>query len=220
MHLEIHTEDSSTKELLEVLLPKIVGNNGAANSWRIHSYKGIGRLPKNLDAKADPAKRFLLDQLPSVLKGYGKTQGAGHVVIVVDADDRDCKGFLDELQGVLSSCNPAPETLFRIVIEETESWYFGDSDAILKAYPKAKRTELNKYIQDSVCGTWERLADALVAGGSVAVKKNGSPHAGDLKHEWARNIGPHMNPDNNTSPSFKKFRDGLRRITQHATVQS
>jgi hypothetical protein len=220
MHLEILTEDSSTSALLNVLLPKIIGNNGDRISWRLHPYKGIGRLPKNLSANADPTKKFLLDQLPQILKAYGKTPGIDHVIVVVDADNRDCKDFLAELRGVLSACRSAPPTLFRIAIEETEAWYFGDRDAILNAYPRAKKAELNKYAQDSICGTWERLADALVAGGSSLVKKIGSPHAGDLKHDWAEKIGPYMNPESNQSPSFIKFRDGVRRITQHNNAQS
>jgi Domain of unknown function (DUF4276) len=214
MHLEIHTEDSSTKELLEILLPKIIGSNGDVNSWRLHPYKGIGRLPKNLDARADPTKRLLLDQLPSILKAYGKTPKTGCVVVVVDVDSRDFNSFLAELKTVLSACNPAPETLFCIAVEETEAWYFGDKDAILSAYPKARKAEINKYVQDSICGTWERLADVLIAGGSTSVKNNSSPHAGDLKHEWAKKIGPYMDPEINESPSFQKLRDGLRQITQ------
>ena len=45
MHLEILVEDRSGEKVLEVLIPKIVGN---AATFRIHSYKGIGRIPKNM----------------------------------------------------------------------------------------------------------------------------------------------------------------------------
>jgi hypothetical protein len=139
---------------------------------------------------------------------------------LIDADDRDPAQFLEELEGVLHTCNPPPDTFFCIAIEETEAWYFGDREAILKAFPRAKKAELNKYVQDSVCGTWERLADALVEGGSKAVKKSGGPDQGALKHRWAREIGPHMKPEINRSPSFNKLRDGLKRITQAEGVQS
>ncbi len=44
--------------------------------------QGIGRIPKNLNAGGDPAKRILLDQLPKLLGGYGKTPGIDAVVVV------------------------------------------------------------------------------------------------------------------------------------------
>jgi hypothetical protein len=56
------------------------------------------------------------------------------------------------------------------------------------------------------------LADAVHAGGVAAVQKAGWPLPGQLKHEWARQIGPHMNVESNQSPSFGKFRDGVRRL--------
>jgi hypothetical protein len=214
MHLEILTEDQTTATLLDSLLPKIIGENGDKHSWRLKPYRGIGRLPKNLVSKGDPQKRILLEQLPRILSGYGKTNGIDFVVVVVDSDDRNCTDFLSELNQVLSKCDPAPNTLFKLATEETEAWYFGDPDAINAAYPRAKKSELSKYIQDSVCGTWEKLADALGNGGSSGVKKLGWPAPGELKHEWATKIGPNMDPDKNASPSFIKLRDGLRRITQ------
>lgn len=79
-------------------------------------------------------------------------------------------------------------------------------------YPRAKREVLARYVQDSVCNTWELLADAVHAGGATAIKKAGWPLPGEIKHEWAEKIGPHMRIDQNSSPSFMKFRDGLLRL--------
>ena len=122
MHIELLVEDSSGHRLLDILLPQILGPQGQTHSWRVTSYKGLGRIPKNLTVKADPAKRILLDRLRQVLQGLGKTPGIDAVVIVIDADKRD------------------------------------------------------------------------------------------LTHEWAAKIGPLMAIDENASPSFGKFRDGLRRL--------
>ena len=102
--------------------------------------------------------------------------------------------------------------MFRLAIEEMEAWYFGDETALLKAYPKAKKDIINRYEQDSVCATWEVLADAVYPGGSAAVKKAGWPLPGQIKHEWAEKIGPLLSPDRNVSPSFGKLRDGLRQL--------
>lgn len=214
MHIEFLVEDSSGEKMLSQLLPKILGHQGAKHTWRLKAYKGIGRIPAGLSAKTDPAKRMLLDQLPRLLQGYGKTPGIDAVVVILDTDSRECSAFLTELKSVAAKCKPAPRTLFRLAIEEMEAWYLGDSQSVLSAYPRAKRDVLNRYVQDSVCGTWELLADAVYPGGSAAIKKAGWPRPGEIKHEWAEKIAPFMDTDKNISPSFVKFRDGLLTLTR------
>jgi len=212
MHIEILVEDSSGKTLLEYLIPPILGPYGDPHTWRLHPYKGIGRIPPGLATTADPEKRMLLDQLPRLLTGYRKTPGIDAVVVVLDNDDRDCALFLTELNEVAARCHMAEKTMFRLAIEEMEAWYFGDRDAVLEAYPRARKQVLDSYIQDSACDTWETLADAIWPGGSAAIKKAGWPVPGQAKHEWADSIGPWMEIDRNLSPSFGKLRDGLRRL--------
>lgn len=212
MHIEFLVEDSSGEKLLQVLLPKLIGPHGEPHTWRLHAYKGVGRIPKEMTSQGDPAKRILLEQLPKLLRGYGKTPGIDAVVVVLDTDKRDCKTFLTELIAVAMACDPAPNTLFRLAIEEIEAWYLGDQQALLTAYPKAKQKVLSSYIQDSACDTWECLADAVHLGGAIAIKKLGWPFPGRAKHMWAEKIGPLMTVDNNQSPSFAKFRDGLRQL--------
>jgi hypothetical protein len=212
MHIEILAEDSSGEKLLEALLPKLLGEYANPHTWNMHSYKGIGRIPKNLKGSSDPSKRILLDRLPKLLQGYGRTPGIDAVVVVLDTDKRDCVDFLAELKTLAAGCTPAPNTFFRLAIEEVEAWYLGDRQALTDAYPRAKADVLNRYVQDSACDTWELLADAVYPGGSAAIKKVGWPLPGQLKHEWAEKIGPLLEPDRNESPSFGKLRDGLRRL--------
>jgi hypothetical protein len=183
----------------------------------VHAYKGIGRIPKDLQTGADPSRRILLDRLPPILRGYGKTPGIDAVVVVLDADRRNCVDFLAELKALVMTCNPAPDTLFRIAIEEMEAWYFGDRQALTTAYPKAKIDILNRCAQDSVCNTWECLADAIYPGGSNKIKRTGWPLPGQVKCEWAEKIAPLLDPDRNVSPSFGKLRDGLRRLIVKTT---
>ena len=218
MHIEVLVEDSSGAVLIETLLPRVIGPQDGPHTWRIHPYKGVGRIPKGLTAKADPAKRALLDQLPRLLSGYGKTPGIEAVVVVLDSDSRPCANFLAELQSLLKRCDPAPTTLFRLAIEEMEAWLLGDRPALLADYPKARKDVLARYAQDSICGTWELLADAIHPGGQAAIHKAGWPLPGQLKHEWAGKIGPGMDVENNASPSFGKFRDGLRRLASSEGV--
>lgn len=212
MHIEILTEDSSSQRLLEHLLPKMIGSLGDPHTWRLHPYRGIGRIPGGMSAASDPSKRILLTELPRLLRGYAKTPGIDAVVILLDTDKRDCSAFLAELQSLASSCDAAHLVMFRLAIEEVEAWYLGDRPALQRAYPRVRSRVLESYVQDSVCGTWELLAEAVHAGGARAVRQAGWPVPGDLKHEWAERIGPLLDPESNRSPSFGKFRDGVRRL--------
>lgn len=217
MHIEILVEDASGEKLLEAVLPKLLGEQGDPHTWRLHSYKGIGRIPKNLKPGTDASKRILLDRLPLALRGYGKTPGIDAVVVVLDSDQRNCAEFLAELKALAASCHAPSKTMFRLAIEEVEAWYLGDQQALQAAYPRVRTDVLGRYVQDSVCGTWELLADAIHSGGSAAIKKVGWPLPGQLKCEWAEKIGPLLEPDRNVSPSFGKLRDGLRRLIAEDT---
>jgi hypothetical protein len=136
--------------------------------------------------------------------------------VVVDQDSRDCIQFKDELVNIANQCNPKPNVLFRIAIEEIEAWLMGDENAIIKAYPTAKKDVLKNYSQDSVCGTWEKLADAIHKGGSAELIKRGYPVTGQKKAEWARRIGPHMDILGNNSKSFQVFRDGIISLLENS----
>ena len=212
MHIEFLVEDRSGASLLEIIVPKILGGFGQPHTWRIKGYKGVGKLPPGLKPNTDPAKRILLDNLPRLISAYARTPGIDGIVVVLDADRRDCRSFLAELTSATARCPPGPAILFRLAIEEIEAWYLGDRQALLKAYPRAKPAVVGRYDQDSVCDTWELLADAVHPGGSAALKRAGGPMAGRVKYQWAQAIGPEMDPGSNASPSFGKFRDGLNRL--------
>ena len=213
MHIEILVEDSSGKKALEALVPKIIGEH---NTYRLISYKGIGHIPKNMKGVADPRKRILLANLPRLLKGYGKTySGAGYkvtVVVVCDLDRKNLRDFLADLNQILEGCDPKPATRFCIAIEEGEAWFLGDPAAIKSAYPNADAHALSAYVNDSICGTWERLADAVYPGGSKALARKAWHVIGAEKTRWAEDIAPRMNVERNQSPSFCFFRDQLRSL--------
>ena len=215
MHFEILVEDQSGEKALRILMPKIIGDQ---HTFQIHSYRGSGRIPKNLKSRTDASKRVLLDRLPKLLNGYGETianyppDSPVVVVVVCDLDDRCLKTFRQELLTVLNACTPSPETRFCIAIEEGEAWFLGDIRAIKAAYPKAKDAILNCYQNDSICGTWELLADAVFTGGSSALKEKGRGAVGKEKSEWAEKISPYMNVNQNASPSFCYFRDKIREL--------
>jgi hypothetical protein len=213
MHFEILVEDQSGKKTLDIIVPKIIGEN---HTFRVIEYKGIGRIPKNMKSGGDASKRILLENLPKALVGYGKSwQGYQAVIIVVcDLDDKCLKSFRSELIELLNTCNPRPETRYCIAIEEGEAWFLGDISAIKKAYPKAKGSVLSSYINDSICGTWEQLADSIYKGGSQRLSSQGWKAIGAEKSVWAEIITPHMDFDNNLSPSFNYFLGKLRELAE------
>ena len=213
MHFEVLVEDQSGKAMLDVLLKKIIDT---PHTFEVKSYKGIGHIPRNLTSTSDASKRLLFDQLPRLLRGYGRTF-AGYpkdypaaVVVVCDLDDRCLKNFRQELFAVLDTCNPKPETRFCIAIEEGEAWLLGDIPAAKAAYPNARDNVLNRYENDSVCGTWELLADAVYRGGSKKLEGEGWQAVGREKSRWSKTIAPHMDVENNASPSFCYFREKVR----------
>ncbi len=215
MHFAILVEDASGKAMLDILVPKILGPD-SEHSFEIHPYKGIGHIPKGLSPKTDPEKRILLDQLPRILAGFGQTFASygkaypAAVIVVCDLDNRNEQAFRSELSAVLERVGKAPSTAFCLAIEEGEAWLLGDMAAIKKAFPKAKDAVLASYVNDSICGTWELLADALYPGGARVLEAQGYRVAGAEKFRWAREISPHMDVDNNESPSFRDFITALR----------
>lgn len=215
MHFEVLVEGASDKKALQILIPKIIGSQDTCD---IRSYRGRGDIPRNLTDAVSARNKLLLNNLPGKLRAYGKTY-AGYpanyravVVLVCDLDKKCLKAFRQELLDVLDSCNPKPETRFCIAIEEGEAWLLGDMPAIKAAYPKAKDHILNRYENDSICDTWEWLADAVFAGGSEKLEARGWQTVGREKSEWAEKIAPHMDVDANKSPSFCYFRDKMREL--------
>jgi hypothetical protein len=216
MHLDILVEDTSGRIALEILIPKIIDED---HTVRFHSYRGIGHLPAGLKTSADPQKRQLLSQLPRLLQGFGATyrnhpQGyKAAVVLVCDLDARCRHDFRLELQNLLESCSPRPATYFCIAEEEVEAWLLGDSSAIFAAYPSAKTAPIEHYVPDSICGTWETLADSVHPGGAKALKDRQYFEIGAAKCAWAYEIPLRMDVENNLSPSFNYFKSKVRFVT-------
>jgi len=180
MHFEILVEDISGKTALDILIPKIINpNNTEEHKFNIHSYKGIGKPPKNLKPGTDAQKRILLDQLPRIVQGLGKVLAKypsdcpAIIIVVCDLDNKCLSKFRRELLELVDKCDSKLKTQFCIAIEEVEAWYLGDLSAVKTAYPKAKDKVLKSYVNDSICGTWEKLADAVFPGGAQSLSQLG-----------------------------------------------
>ncbi|VAW48353.1 hypothetical protein MNBD_GAMMA02-997 [hydrothermal vent metagenome] len=215
MHFEVLVEDVSGKNLLELLIPKIINQE---STYRVFPYKGIGKIPKGLKGKTDPSKRILLDRLPIILNGYGKTFSQypsnykACLIIICDLDSKNFNTFKSELLEVLNKCTYQPLAKFCIAIEEGEAWLLGDVNAVKRAYPDSNNHQLSLYNNDSICNTWEYLADIVYKGGANKLKKEGWQKVGLQKSIWAKKIGEFMNVNSNKSPSFKYFKKTLNNL--------
>jgi broad specificity phosphatase PhoE len=93
----------------------------------------------------------------------------------------------------------------RLVIEELEAWYFGDWEAVRKAYPKVNATipSQGKYRSPDAIkgGTWESFERVMKAAGYFKT--------GLRKIEAARAVAAHMDPSRNRSRSFQVLHEAL-----------
>lgn len=138
----------------------------------------------------------MLNDLSTYLRGFNRSLHAiqAAIIVVLDNDDRDVNRFRIELESIATQNKITVDHVFCIAVEEIEAWMLGDEIAILSAYPKARAQILHSYRQDSICGTWEVLADVVYPGGIDKLKKECSSYIeiGKIKAEWAKNIGIHM----------------------------
>ncbi len=196
--------ESDVPTVKEVLKRRFQLQDG--QDFRIHAHQGKGKLPVNTFNKPDPKHRGLLDQLPAKLTGYGKSlTPQSWVLVVLDADDTPCAQLLNDLNVMLASLPVKPQVMFRLAIEETESWFITDIAALEKAYPgQSKKTVLKNIKPDAIVGAWERLAESL--------KVNPKEVSGTMKVEWAKKIAPHLDFNTPCSPSLSKLIQGLEKL--------
>ncbi len=196
-HIEVLVEEPSMEQALHLLLPKILSQD---ISFSIYPHQ---------------CKHELLQRLPERLRGYATwLPGDWRILVVIDRDDDDCIALKTGLEnftrqaGLLSRSqarNQPYSIVNRLAIEELEAWFFGDWEAVRKAYPKAPRQiPLQAKYRDPdaiLGGTWEAFERVL--------QKVGYFKGGLRKIEAARAVAQHMNPGCNRSGSFQTLRNVL-----------
>ena len=162
-------------------------------------------------------KRHLMHKLGERLRDYAawlKKEKSCRIVIIVDQDKDDCKELKRKLEDICEQAGLRSkratgsldwQVVTRIAVEELEAWYFGDWQAVRAAYPKvsANIPERRGYRDPDAIkgGTWEAFRQVM---------RNKGYFKGRLhKVEAARQIGKHIDPQRNQSPSFKVFWDAV-----------
>ena len=129
-HVEVLTEEPSMEAFLEVLLPRLLPQT----TFAIHSFQN---------------KRNLLKRLATRLRACEKWVPENYrIAVVIDRDNGDCLELKERLESLAVGSGLATRTrsrggrwqvVNRVVVEELEAWYFGDWEAVCRAYPRASR---------------------------------------------------------------------------------
>ena len=131
MHLVLLVEEQSMEVLLQTLLSRLLPDDCTH--------------PVNAFQCKDDLKR----KLPARLRAYARwLPDDWRIFVLVDRDSDDCEALKNELDDAAQAAGlrtttsrDAPwQVANRIVIEELEAWYFGDWQAVQRAYPKVSLT--------------------------------------------------------------------------------
>jgi hypothetical protein len=192
--IEFLVEEPSMEAALGNLLPRALGQT---DHFRVHVFQGKTDLLKELPARLAAYRRWLPPD--------------GRIVVLVDRDADDCsllKARLDELAkaaGLRTRSEGAGSCSFqvlnRIAVEELEAWFFGDPEALFRAYPRLPQNLGRRPTYrdpDAIRGgTWEALHRVL--------RQAGYYPGGMPKIQVARCVSACMEPSRNRSHSFQVF---------------
>lgn len=222
-HIEALVEDRSGGMIVAGIMEKILArlaqrDDGSVWTLAIRPHRGVGSLPQDLLRKPDPYTSNLLGLLPAKLKAYNRLQqgdGADVILVVLDADENDSRKLFNSIRFTARSLAPEKTVVIGLAIEELEAWVLADREALLQAYPEADAQVLDAYEQDSICGTWEVLARAVLGSRAQGLIETGYPAVGMYKAEWAGKIAPFLEPERNVSPSFNRFYKALKFVLEN-----
>lgn len=214
MRIEVLTEDKSGVPVMDALLPKLLAGARRSGTYSVRPHRGKGKLPQDLGRRPAKFASGLLELLPAKCRAYERAGGVDLLVVILDADHDDPGYIYRSLETTVRRYAPSVSFVFGIAVEEMESWLLADRKAVLAAYPNADRKVLGSYQQDSTVGTWEVLCRAIYGDDAETIIEAGYPAVGQYKFEWASAIAPHLLPERNVSPSFRRFFDLFVRIAE------
>ena len=177
--LVVMVEEQSAQEVLKVILPQV--------------------LPKGTQLTIIPhsGKSHLWKSMPKKLKAWNVPDAK--FVVLQDQDSAECIKLKSELQDLCNRCRDG--VLVRIACVELEAWYFGDLDAVSKAYDLKQLSELaqkKKFREPDKINNPKNELKKLI------------PLHQEIR--GAKLIAPHMDIAGNTSQSFRAFITGIQRL--------
>ena len=180
MKLIFLVEELSAKFLLDGLLPRI--------------------LPEGIEYQIIPhsGKKDLEKSIPRKLRGWNEP-GDIRFVILHDRDNADCIALKQSLREMCSITKKP--VLIRIACQELEAWYFGDTNALSRAYNDPRLQMIAKKrayrTPDEILNPKEAIYRLIPQHQQIS---------------GAKLIAQFMDVDNNTSTSFQAFVSGIRRL--------
>jgi len=195
--LIVLVEEESAEAALNLILSKLLPES----EIQIIRFQGKQDMLQNLLPRLRGLKSWLPDNWV--------------LLVMIDRDNDDCQVLKRRLESIanqarlLSKSAARPGSQFqivnRIVIEELESWFFGDWEAVHQVYPKVPSTiPAKQKFRDPdavVGGTWEALERIF--------RRAGYFESGLRKIELARSVASHMEPTRNKSRSFQVFLEAI-----------
>jgi hypothetical protein len=174
----IFTEEGSMNAALEGLMSRQFPDLIQGLDWFVIDFNG----------KTDLERRF-----PDRMRKWN--YGDPLFVILRDNDGSDCRKLKERLEKLAAPIDKPFKV--RVVCQELESWFIGDSEAVHAAFPACRYSNGTAKYQDP-----DKLTNA-----SQELAELTGDHT---KVGRASMIAPHLEPTRNRSRSFQLFFETLR----------
>lgn len=183
MELVFLLEEPSAKAMLESLLPRMLN---AGTTFRCIPFEGKQDLEKQLTRK---------------IRAYQNDEA--RFIVLRDLDNHpDCLAVKNKLLDLCSESGKAAQCLVRIACKELETFYLADLHAVEQAL------QINGLVKQQQTKKF-RAPDNLGSPSGELKKLTGQRYE---KVASSREIGKHLNLDNQRSPSFRNLISAIRRI--------
>lgn len=176
-------EELSAKAMLESLLPRMLDQN---ISVRCIPFEGKQDLEKQLTRK---------------IRAY-QNQEARFIVLRDQDNHPDCLAVKHKLLDLCANSGRAGQCIVRIACKELETFYLADLQAVEHAL------QINGLVRQQHTKKF-RVPDSL---GSPSAELKKLTQQRYEKVAGSREIGKHLNLDNDRSPSFRNLIDAIRRM--------
>jgi hypothetical protein len=154
MHVVLLVEEPSMEAFLRTLLPRLLPETCG---HEIHAFQCKSDLKRKLPARLRAYARWLPEDW--------------RIFVLVDRDRDDCRDLKNELEETARgsglrtiSRDERWQLANRIVVEELEAWYFGNWEAVRRAYPRVSPRIPNRARYrdpDDIANTWEAFERIL-----------------------------------------------------------